>query len=102
MTMAVELQETMCHRLAQARETTLSLKAEAVAASDEDSANAHLAYESIAEALIHELNLWIALKDSRAEDAWFHMVKAQLGGIAAVRAHQVGEGMQTYVDRVAG
>jgi hypothetical protein len=65
-----------------------ALKAEAIRMNDEDRANLLLGYECVAECLIHELTMWIRLKEGTPDAAWDSLVGAQMAAAAAARAHR--------------
>ena len=92
-----EARDTLIALLSQVR----GAKEAAIAAQDEDSANAALSCESVCLAAIHELGVWIALREDKAHAAWDHLVDAQRAVADAVRAHSWGEVFQDRADHLA-
>lgn len=92
-----------------AREQALSLlkklgalKDDAVARSEEDSANLVLSLECTIQALISELGMWIALKDGNPDAAWDHLVLAQTSAREALAAHAMAAsiGLNNYLRKL--
>ncbi|HEY4032654.1 MAG TPA: hypothetical protein VGL94_01660 [Ktedonobacteraceae bacterium] len=88
---------------AQARDKLIPLKAKAeqlkeraIADEYEDAANAMLSFEEMTNALINELNMWIALKDDKPATAWDFLVDAQMATITAMQAHHVADHLEGY------
>ena len=100
MTIAKELQTCACESLNALAKEAGSLKKTVVALGVDDAANAILAFEKIIEALLSELNMWIALKDDDACGAWERLIDAQIAAANAARAHAVAENMSHYAVRL--
>jgi len=73
---------------------------ELVLTNNEDIANELLALELMLEAQAQELEMWLALKDSRAADAWENLISAQDAARSAVRAHRLGEMLERSQERL--
>jgi len=66
------------------------LKQELVALGEEDAANRMLCVEFILTSFLHELQMWIALKDDGdAGKAWDALIDAQMAVLCATRTHEV-------------
>jgi len=65
------------------------LKRRRAGVGNEDAANTLLSLEYLVEAIVGELQMWTALKDDRARQAWDHLVGAQVAAGTAIRAHTV-------------
>ena len=100
MTRAKELQEAAFVHLGALSDRTCSLKQQAIADKDEDAANALLALESVADAFASESKMWVALKDDDADAAWTYLVGAQSAAARAMRAHEVGQRLDDYTQRL--
>jgi hypothetical protein len=77
-----------------------TLKKKAVAAAYEDAANEILSYEEIANAIINELSMWIALKEDNPGAAWDYLVNAQMAAISAMQAHPSANHLDTYLEHL--
>lgn len=82
-----ELQRAACSVLEDALRRTHIEKQKAIASCDEDYANLLLGCESVAHALLAELNMWLLLKEEKPDEAWNHLVAAQMASVDAARAH---------------
>ena len=83
-----ELQRAACYVLEDALQRTRTEKHEAIAGGDEDYANLLLGCESVARALLAEINMWLLLKEEKPNEAWNHLVAAQMASVDAARAHE--------------
>src|SRR5215470_9444661 len=81
-TRAKEVQVQARDRLLPLKVKATQLKKKAIANKYEDAANAMLSYEEMAEALINELSMWIALKDNDPAAAWDFLINAQMATLA--------------------
>jgi len=86
--------------LAQLAQRADTLKRSAQDREDEDNANALLALQTMALALRSELEMFIALKEERAGEAWDHLVSAQNRARAALRAHSIADPFEPYSERL--
>lgn len=82
------LQREACSLLEDAIQRVLAEKTDAISRHDEDYANLLLGCESVATALLAELKMWLLLKEERPDEAWNHLVAAQMSSIDAARAHE--------------
>jgi hypothetical protein len=83
--------------LASVKKKAEQLKERAIAHEYEDAANALLSFGEIADALIHELNMWIAIKEEKYAEAWDFLVNAQVAAIDAMRAHRMADHLEGYI-----
>ncbi len=95
-TRAREFQVQARDRLILLKAKAERLKERAIAGKYEDAANAMLSFEEMTNALINELNMWIALKDDEPAIAWDFLIDAQLAAIAAMQAHSVADHLEGY------
>lgn len=66
-----------------------NLKEKMINEADEENANILLSIENIAEAIINELRMWIALKENKVNEAWDYLVDAQSAIRTALQAHEI-------------
>jgi hypothetical protein len=92
-----ELQIEARDTLASIKKKAEQLKERAIAEEYEDAANALLSFEEIAAALIHELNMWIAIKEEKYAEAWDFLVNSQVAAINAMRAHKMADHLEGYI-----
>jgi hypothetical protein len=92
-----ELQIEALDTLASIKTKAVQLKERAIAHEFEDAANALLSFEEMADALIHELNMWIAIKEEKYAEAWDFLVNAQTAAINAMRAHSIADHLEGYM-----
>lgn len=76
------------------------LKEKAIADKQEDTANAMLSIENLIKMLIHELNMWITLKDDDTGSAWNYLIYAQGALRTAMQAHSLACHLDDYVERL--
>jgi len=100
MTRAKEFQLEALERLNSLKKESIALKEKVIAQKDEDSANAMLSFEEMTNALINELNMWIALKDDNPDLAWDYLVEAQGAARHAMQSHDVANHLDDYVERL--
>ena len=82
-----DLQRAACSMLEDAIQRTHIEKQEAISGCNENYANLLLGCESVAQALVAELNMWLLLKEGTPDEAWNHLVAAQMASVDAARAH---------------
>lgn len=82
-----ELQQEACENLESALSEIAQEKQIAVENNNEDYANLLLGCEFAAQSLLHELKMWLLLKQEKPEEAWNHLVDAQMKATSAARAH---------------
>jgi hypothetical protein len=75
-------------------------KGSAIAAGDEDYANALLGCACAAEALGAEISMWLLIKEGRPDDAWSQLVAAQGKVSDAMRAHEGFRHFDEHVRRL--
>jgi len=78
------------------------LKERMIELSDEESANAMLALEYLANAFVNELKMLVFLKEDKIEDAWKHLVLAQGSLRNALQTSDVSMqfGAQNYLNKL--
>ena len=82
-----ELQQEACENLESVLSEIAQEKRIAVENNNEDYANLLLGCECAAKSLHHELKMWLLLKQEKPEEAWDHLVGAQMEATSAVKAH---------------
>ncbi len=92
-----EFQIEALDTLASIKKKAEQLKERAIAHEYEDAANALLSFEEMADALIHELNMWTAIKEEKYAEAWDFLVNAQTAAIDAMRAHSIADHLDGYI-----
>jgi hypothetical protein len=97
---AREFQVEAIEKLQNLKKTMASMKARAIQASDEDSANCLLSLELAASALENELGMWVAFKDDNPDEAWDKLVTAQSCSLDAIRAHEIANLAVHYVEKL--
>src|SRR5260370_8903321 len=83
-----DLQRAAITELTKLAEKVAGWKRSAISNLDENHANVFLGCECIIEALCAELNMWLLLKDGKADDAWNRLIAAQSATRDAIRAHR--------------
>ena len=76
------------------------LKAEAITAEDEDSANQLLSLENMVQGLVSELQMWVDLKDDNPNAAWNALMNAQSSIRTAMQAHDLASYLAPLVERL--
>ena len=76
------------------------MKDKAIGLGDEDLANLFLSLEEAAKAPQSELRMWISLKDDLPDEAWGHLVQAQLHAQFSMVAHDEGGHLEIYANRL--
>lgn len=99
-TRAVELQSEARRGALEFTDRAEELKATAIRAADEDTANRLLAIEYILRAIMSELDMWIALKEDRMNDAWDDLIGTQLATRSAMQAHNRAGHLQGRAERL--
>ena len=82
-------QKEAIDRLIKLRQQAVNLKEKMINESDEENANILLSIENIAEAIVNELKMWIALKEDKVNEAWDYLVDAQSAIRTALQAHEI-------------
>ena len=73
------------------------MKSEAISAEQEEVANILLGYECCFDLLMHELRMWLLLKQEDPDGAWDELIAAQDSALYAARAHSgFGHVIQHY------
>ena len=81
------LQKEAIGSLSTLKERINEMKTAAISEEREEVANILLGYECRVEALIHELRMWILLKEGDPDEAWNELVAAQNASVCATRTH---------------
>ena len=100
MTRAAEFQLAAHHELERLQAKANELKEQAIIAENEDAANQLLCYERIANALISELDMWLALKDDKMNEAWNFLINSQDAVRSAMQAHVTANHLEDYAERL--
>ena len=82
------LQKPAIESLSDLKDTIGRMKTEAISEKQEEIANILLGYERCVDILIHELKMWVLLKQEDPDKAWNELVAAQDAAIYAVRSHR--------------
>jgi hypothetical protein len=83
-----ELQQETCGKLEDSLVDIKREKSAAISNANEDLANLLLGCECVANSLLHEIKMWLALKHEEPEKAWDLLVTAQMETIDAARSHE--------------
>jgi len=75
-------------------------KERAIKNSQEDAANAFLAFEYMAASLMEEFRFYLALKDDKVDQAWDHLINAESAAANAMKSHQVAAHLTNYIERL--
>ncbi len=97
---AREFQVEAMQRLEELKTRASALKADIVAAKDENSANLLLSVENMLRAVISELKMWVAFKDDDPSAAWTDLVGAQSAASTAMQVHKIAANLDAYIDRL--
>jgi len=97
---AREFQVEAIEQLEKLKAKVVDLKAEMIAAQEEDYANQLLSIEKMINALVYELKMWVAFKDDDPHAAWTNIVEAQSSARLAMQAHEIAGHLQPYVERL--
>jgi hypothetical protein len=84
-----EFQQEAVKELTNLKHRTISLKEQMIKVEDENSANAMLSLESLIDAMVNELEMWIALKEDDPNKAWDFLINAQSAVRTAAQAHSI-------------
>src|ERR1700722_5151543 len=87
-------------KLSQLRSRLAVGKQVAVASQNDDLANAFLCVDYMAEALSHELAMWIKLKSEDPNGAWDELVGVQDAARWAVQSHEIAGHLESYAKRL--
>ena len=98
---AREYQAKAIEQLEKLKIKTTDLKANAIAAQDEDCANQLLSIEEMINALAYELKMWVAFKDDDPHTAWTNLVEAQSSVRWAMKAHEIADHLEPYVEHLS-
>lgn len=90
---AKQHQKASIKKLVDLQESAGEVKQELVSKGNTRDANLILSIECMTGGLIGELEMIVALKENRPNDAWDHLLAAQNSAEAAARAHSVAEKM---------
>ncbi len=71
------------------RQEAISLKEQMIKVKDEDSANTMLSLENLIDAMINELEMWVALKEDNPNKAWDFLINAQSAVRTSAQAHSI-------------
>jgi len=82
-------QKEAIDKLIKFKQQAANLKEKMINEVDEENANILLSIENIAEAMINELKMWIALKEDKVNEAWSYLVDAQSAIRTALQAHEI-------------
>jgi hypothetical protein len=85
-----ELQSAATLQIKSALESAAILKRELISLQEEDAANRVLCAEMILGSHLCELEMWIALKDDKPNEAWNSLVDTQMATLSAIDAHEIG------------
>ena len=97
---AKEFQEQSIAKLEKLLAECSEFKAKAIFEQSEDEANAYLAFEFMAHALIEEFRFYLALKADDPDSAWDHIVNAESSSAAAMKSHAVASHLEEYIQRL--
>ncbi|OGP51462.1 MAG: hypothetical protein A2Y79_08070 [Deltaproteobacteria bacterium RBG_13_43_22] len=97
---AKEFQEQSIVKLEELLAECSQAKDKAIAEQSEDTANAYLAFEFMAKALVEEFRFYLALKADAPDSAWDHLVNAESSSAAAMKSHAVASHLDGYIQRL--
>jgi hypothetical protein len=95
-----DLQKEAIAKLAELTARFGVMKADAVAAADEDRANFLLGCEYSTRAISAELSMWLLFKEDKPEDAWNSLVVAQMATTAVIRANARFAHVESHAERL--
>ena len=84
-----EFQQEAVKKLKTLKQRAISLKEQMIKVKDENSANTMLSVENLIDAMINELEMWIALKEDNPNKAWDFLINAQYAIRTAAQAHSI-------------
>jgi len=84
-----EFQQEAVKKLTTLKQRAPSLKEQMIKVKDENSANTMLSLENLIDAMINELEMWIALKEDDPNKAWDFLINAQSAVRTAAQAHSI-------------
>ena len=84
-----EFQQDAVKKLTALKQKASSLKEKAIKLKDEESANCMLSLEDLINAMIDELEMWIALKEDNPNKAWDFLINAQSAVRTSAQAHNI-------------
>lgn len=97
---AKEFQIESCKKLQILQEKILEIKKIAIECKNENIANRLLYYQFVTQALLYELKMWIAFKENNPEKAWDFLISSQSYLSGAVRAYEVGDLLDPYIEKL--
>lgn len=95
-----EFQQDTIKRLTVFKVKVNVAKTEMIEIKDEKSANALLSLKSIIEALISELEMWVALKEDNPHKAWNLLINAQSKVRTATQASNVVPNLEKHAEKL--
>jgi len=84
-----EYQQEAIKKLTTLKQKATSLKERMIKVKDENPANTMLSLEKLIDAMITELEMWIALKEDNPNKAWDFLINAQSAVRTAAQAHSI-------------
>jgi hypothetical protein len=99
-TRAKELQIEAIEQLQTLMTKGKELKVRIISERAEDLANRMFSYEQVLQALSNELQMWVALKEDRSDEAWDALVEAEVSARIAMRAHEASKHLWGYLKRL--
>jgi hypothetical protein len=95
-----EFQEESIHTAEKLLRECIEGKNGAIEEQREDEANAFLAFELMARAVIEEFRFCLALKDDDPDAAWNHLINCQTSSALAMKSHVVASHLDKYIERL--
>lgn len=65
-----------------------------------DLANGFASFELVADSMINEFQMWVAIKEGNFNDAWDFLIDSQDSAIRAIQAHDVNAHLIGYIKRL--
>ncbi|MDK2907298.1 MAG: hypothetical protein PWQ66_1259 [Petrotoga sp.] len=84
-----EFQQEAVKKLTTLKQRAISLKEQMIKVEDENSANTMLSLENLIDAMVNELEMWIALKEDDPNKAWDFLINAQSAVRTAAQVHSI-------------
>lgn len=98
---AIEFQKESVDRLEGLKSQIAEIKKNMVEIKDEEAANCCLSLEDITEAIIHELKMWIDIKEDKMGDAWDELINAEMSADAAISAYTTLNNITDYLQNLS-
>ncbi len=97
-----EFQQEAVKKLTTLKQKATSLKEQMITIKDENSANTMLSLENLIDAMINELEMWIALREDNPNKAWDFLINAQYAIRTAAQAHSIATDLNAegYADKL--